>query len=454
MKKFITTTEINELFGTNIVCKRITGASIDTRSLRKGNIFFAIKGLNTDGHKYLVEAEKKGASIAFVHKKVRGIKIPQINVKDTSKALLKLATKYRAQLKTQIVGITGSIGKTGTKDAINYLLRNEKDIFCSRKSFNNQYGLPLELLNMPRHTKYGFFEIGMNHSGEIKKLVKVLQPQTAIILNVENVHLGNFKSLKEIALAKSEIFTSTKSIENLIINRNSNFYKLLYALFKKSKISTCLDIGKVKSSKVYLKKETNFANNIKYQVLLPDASKLDFTLRKNQKNLIFNALAIITCFYMLGLNLKLINQFKNVPFTEGRGEILKSKYRGNKLELHDHSYNASPVSMRDTIDIFNKFKNKHLVYVIGDMNELGNKSKKFHMDLIKYLILIKANKVIFVGSKLYSLRKRYKRLQFEYYENIDSVISNAEKIFNRNSKVFLKGSNSINLRKLSNHLIS
>ena len=107
MKKFITTTEINELFGTNIVCKRITGASIDTRSLKKGNIFFAIKGLNTDGHKYLVEAEKKGASIAFVHKKVRGIKIPQINVKDTSKALLKLATKYRAQLKTQIVGITG-----------------------------------------------------------------------------------------------------------------------------------------------------------------------------------------------------------------------------------------------------------------------------------------------------------------------------------------------------------
>ena len=93
---------------------------------------------------------------------------------------------------------------------------------------------------------------------------------------------------------------------------------------------------------------------------------------------------------MLGLNLKLINQFKNVPFTEGRGEILKSKYKGNKLELHDHSYNASPVSMRDTIDIFNKFKNKHLVYVIGDMNELGNKSKKFHIDLIKYLILIKA----------------------------------------------------------------
>ena len=110
--------------------------------------------------------------------------------------------------------------------------------------------------------------------------------------------------------------------------------------------------------------------------------------------------------------------------------------------------------MRETIDIFNKFKSRHLVYVIGDMNELGNKSEKFHIDLIRYLILIKAKKVIFVGSKLYSLRKRYNRLQFEYYENIDSVISNAEKIFNRNSKVFLKGSNSINLRKLSNHLIS
>ena len=454
MKQFITFHEINKFFKTNIVSKRITGASIDTRSLRNGNIFFAIKGLNTDGHKYLFEAEKKGASVAFVHKKIKDLKIPQIKVKNTSKALLKLASSYRLQLNTQIIGITGSIGKTGTKDAINYLLRNEDDIFCSRKSFNNQYGLPLELLNMPRNTKYGFFEVGMNRSGEIKKLVKVLKPQTAIILNIENVHLGNFYSLKEIALAKSEIFTSTKNIENLIINRNSNFYKLLYGLFNKKKNSICLDIGKNKTSKVYLKKQSEIKNMIKNQVVLPDASKIDFIIRQNQQNLIFNALAILTCFYVLGINVKLINQFKSVPFTEGRGEIIKSIYKGNRLEIHDHSYNASPISMKDTIDIFRKLKNRNSIYVIGDMNELGNKSEKFHINLIRYLIKIKAPKVIFVGTKLFSLRKRFNIFHFEYYGGIDGVISEAGEIFNKNSRVFLKGSNSINLRKLSNHLIS
>ena len=133
MEKYLTFKEINHLFNTNFKGRAITGASIDTRTLKKGNIFFAIKGSNTDGHKFLSEAYKKGASIAFVNKKVIGYKIPQIKVKNTSQALLQLAKTYRSILKTEIIGITGSVGKTGTKDAINYLLRNQKDIYCSRK---------------------------------------------------------------------------------------------------------------------------------------------------------------------------------------------------------------------------------------------------------------------------------------------------------------------------------
>ena len=194
--------EINNLFNAKHSEIKITGASLDTRTLKKGNIFFAIKGKNNDGHKFINQAEKKGASIAFVKKINSKSNLKQIKVKNTLSALSSLARYYRSLLNTQIIGITGSVGKTGTKDAISFILKEHKNIFCSRQSYNNKYGMPLEILNMPRKTKFGFFELGMNHFGEIKSLVKILKPNISIILNIENVHLGNFKSLREIAVAR------------------------------------------------------------------------------------------------------------------------------------------------------------------------------------------------------------------------------------------------------------
>jgi UDP-N-acetylmuramyl pentapeptide synthase len=169
--------EINNLFNTKYSDIKITGASLDTRTLKKGNIFFAIKGKNNDGHKFINQAEKKGASIAFVQKINSKSNLKQIKVKNTLSALSSLARYYRSLLNTQIIGITGSVGKTGTKDAISFILKEHKNIFCSRQSYNNKYGMPLEILNMPRKTKFGFFELGMNHFGEIKSLVKILKPK-------------------------------------------------------------------------------------------------------------------------------------------------------------------------------------------------------------------------------------------------------------------------------------
>ena len=221
--------EINNLFNAKHSEIKITGASLDTRTLKKGNIFFAIKGKNSDGHKFINQAEKKGASIAFVQKINSKSNLKQIKVKNTLSALSSLARYYRSLLNTQIIGITGSVGKTGTKDAISFILKEHTNIFCSRQSYNNKYGMPLEILNMPRKTRFGFFELGMNHFGEIKSLVKILKPNISIILNIENVHLGNFKSLKEIAVAKSEIFTSSENIDSLILNKETNHYNLLYS---------------------------------------------------------------------------------------------------------------------------------------------------------------------------------------------------------------------------------
>ena len=244
--------EINNLFNAKHSEIKITGASLDTRTLKKGNIFFAIKGKNNDGHKFINQAEKKGASIAFVQKINSKSNLKQIKVKNTLSALSSLARYYRSLLNTQIIGITGSVGKTGTKDAISFILKEHKNIFCSRQSYNNKYGMPLEILNMPRKTKFGFFELGMNHSGEIKRLVKILKPNISIILNIENVHLGNFKSLKEIAVAKSEIFTSSENIDSLILNKETNYYNLLYRYYKNTKIKNIYNYSKKNNSNVYI----------------------------------------------------------------------------------------------------------------------------------------------------------------------------------------------------------
>ena len=444
--------EINNLFNAKHSEIKITGASLDTRTLKKGNIFFAIKGKNSDGHKFINQAEKKGASIAFVQKINSKSNLKQIKVKNTLSALLSLAKYYRSLLNTQIIGITGSVGKTGTKDAISFILKEHKNIFCSRQSYNNKYGMPLEILNMPRKTKFGFFELGMNHSGEIKRLVKILKPNISIILNIENVHLGNFKSLKEIAVAKSEIFTSSENIDSLILNKETNYYNLLYRYYKNTKIKNIYNYSKKNNSNVYIKERRVTKKIIQLKVSLPGDKLVSFGVRIDQENLIDNCLAILTCLHALNIDHRFIKKFKNVPFTSGRGNMIRCKYNSHKLKLYDHSYNASPISMKQTIDIFDSLKEKNIVYLIGDMNELGQKASYYHTNLIKFLDKKKFEKCLFIGKHFKKLENKIHNNKISFFKDINQVIDNLDEIIESNYTIFAKGSNSINIRRLITHL--
>ncbi len=448
----ISISEINNLFNTKYSDIKITGASLDTRTLKKGNIFFAIKGKNNDGHKFINQAEKKGASIAFVQKINSKTSLKQIKVKNTLFALSSLARYYRSLLNTQIIGITGSVGKTGTKDAISFILKEHKYIFCSRQSYNNKYGIPLEILNMPRKTKFGFFELGMNHFGEIKSLVKILKPNISIILNIENVHLGNFKSLKEIAAAKSEIFTSSKNIDSLILNKETNYYNLLYRYYKNTNIKNFYNYSKNNNSNVYIKERKVIKKNIQLKVNLPGDKLINFTIRIDQENLIDNCLAIITCLHALNIDYRVIKKFKNVPFTSGRGNMIRCKYNSYKLKLYDHSYNASPISMKQTIDIFDRLKEKNIVYLIGDMNELGQKASYYHINLMKLLNKKKFEKCLFIGKHFKKLENKICDKKISFFRDINQVIDNLDEIIESNYTIFAKGSNSINIGRLISHL--
>ncbi len=448
----ISISELNNLFNTKHSGIKITGASIDTRTIKKGNIFFAIKGKNNDGHKFINQAEKKGASIAFVQKINSNSNLKQIKVENTLSALSSLAKYYRSLLNTQIIGITGSVGKTGTKDAISFILKEYKNIFCSRQSYNNKYGMPLEILNMPRKTKFGFFELGMNHFGEIKSLVKILKPNISIILNIENVHLGNFKSLKDIAIAKSEIFTSSENIDSLILNKETNYYNLLYKYYKNTNIKDIYNYSRKNNSDIYIKKRKVTKKSIQLKVILPGDKLISFSVRNDQENLIDNCLAILACLHALNINHRFIKKFKNVPFTSGRGNMIRCKHNSHKLKLYDHSYNASPISMKQTIDIFDNLKEKNIVYLIGDMNELGQKASYYHRDLIKFLNKKKFEKCLFIGTHFKKLENKIRNNKISFFRDINQVIDNLDEIIESNCTIFAKGSNSINIRRLISHL--
>ena len=451
-KNFLTSKDLNVVFSSNLNNLKITGAEIDSRKIKKGNIFFAIDGQNNDGHNFLQQAEKKGAILAIVEKKTKSIKIPQIKVTDTHKALIKLAKYYRSLFKGKIVGITGSVGKTSTKDYLNYILSKSNKTYCSRHSFNNDFGLPLEILNMPKKTEIGIFELGMNHKNEIKKLSKIVQPEIAIILNVHEVHSKNFNSLKDIALAKSEIFTAVNSVETLIINRNIKHFLSIKSLAKKKFIKNIITFGDEKNSDLYMiKKEINKSEVI-INAKLNGSNYISYKINRNQEILEMSFLAMLGVLNTLNLNLNLIKKIKNLKLTEGRGQIKNISFNGKRLKILDHAYNASPVSMFATIKLFSSMNKNNNIFVIGDMNELGKQSSLYHKKVFKLALNQTFDYCIFIGSKFYEFKKINKKENILFFYNVDYFINKIDSFIKKDCSIFVKGSNSIKLKKVIEYL--
>ena len=451
-KNFITSKDLNLVFGSNLKILNITGAEIDSRNVKRGNIFFAIDGKKKNGHNFLEQAEKKGASVAIVKRKSNKIKIPQIKVSDTHKALIKLAEYYRSLLKGKVIGITGSVGKTSTKDSLHYILSKSKKTYCSRKSFNNNFGVPLEILNMPKETEVGIFELGMNHKNEIKKLSKIAKPEIAIILNVHHVHSKNFNSLKEIALAKSEIFTAVNSVKTLIINRQIDNFSTINNLAKKKSIKDIVTYGDKKNSDIFISKKKKSRSELVIESCVNGLDKISYRINQEQEVLEMNLLAILGTLSTLKINLALIQRIKDLQLTEGRGQIRNISFKNKKLKVTDHAYNASPVSMSATIKYFSAINKKNKIFIIGDMNELGKKSPTYHQQIFKLALNQSFNYCLFIGSKFYRLKELNKAKNVIFFYNVDHLIKKIDIFIKKDCSIFVKGSNSIKLNKVIEYL--
>jgi len=430
-----------------------TGASINSKNIKKNNIFFAIKGKNNDSHKFVKEAIKRGAIKSVISRNIKNInKSKIIKVKNTQLALNNLAKATRYHSSATIVGITGSVGKTTLKNLISFALKNYGKTYHSPHSYNNKYGVPISVANLKSDANYGVFEIGMDKKGEIESLSRIVKPEVAIITNISPAHFKNFNSLKDIAKAKSEIINNTVRGGDIILNKDSNFFNFLYNKSKKRGLNITSFSFKKKSD-IFLLNYKKIKNN--YRLKIKVKKDIFYFYTKNlAKSFLTNILACISTLYVLGLNLKRMEKkFINFRVPQGRGDAFLIKKFNKKFIFIDESYNANPLSMDSAIKNIKYYKinkkNKKLI-LLGDMLELGKMSKKYHRKLSSVINKSDINKVFVYGkyiketfNNLYSIKKG------KIFNDLKDASSHFSKILNNNDLLMIKGSNATGLNKFS-----
>lgn len=359
-----------------------SGVSIDTRSLRTGDLFVALTD-QRDGHDFVKAAFEAGASAALVTHRPNGVPSgsPLIIVPDVLIALEQIGRAARARCNAKVVAVTGSVGKTGTKEMLRTALAPQGKVHAAEKSFNNHWGVPLTLARMPQDTDFAVLELGMNHPGEIGPLSRMVEPDVAIITTVAPVHMLAFENIRGVAKAKAEIFEGLKAGGTAVINREDKTYPQISRAAKKAgavQLRFGIDAGrpefKIRRCDVS-GEQTNVAARIR-------GKKLNFTLGAPGKHLAMNALAALGAVESIGADVKRAAEALarwSVP--DGRGAQWQITLEGGTLTLIDESYNANPVSMRAAFDVLRATTAKRRVAILGDMLELGADEAVLHADL-------------------------------------------------------------------------
>ena len=435
---------------------KISKASINSREIKKNDIFFAIKGKHKDGNLFLKEAFKKGASLAVVNNYNKTEKKNnQIKVKNTLSFLSKISSKIRENSLGKIIAITGSCGKTSLKELLGASLNKFSKTMYSQKSFNNKFGVPISLFNLNYKDDFGILEVGMDKKGEINNLTKIIKPDVGVITNISYAHAKNFKDIKQIALAKSEIIQNIKYGGSLVLNRDDNFYALHKKIAYKKKIKVYSFGIKSKNANIKLNNIQQFKKKFKVIVNVNNENKCFITSSKSENNIknILAAVAIISIFKDIKkLN---INIFDNLEVPEGRGDMTKIQIYKKKIFLVDESYNSNPLSLKLAIKNFDKIKiknnKKHLI--LGDMLELGKFSKKLHIEVSKTINATTIDSINVIGKYIKETYKNiYNNKKGLILNNTAEMISLIKNNINNNDYLMIKGSNSTGLHKLASIL--
>jgi len=434
----------------------ITGISIDSRSLKPGEAFFAIKGETMDGHDFATAAMAAGAALLIVAEaKLPALgrtNVPMIVVSDVLAALEKLGIAARARARAKIIAVTGSAGKTTTKEAMRHALGTVGKVHASDKSFNNHWGVPLTLARMPADCDYAVFEIGMNHPGEIRPLVKMVRPHIAVVTLIAAAHLGFFRNLDEIAVAKAEIFEGVEPGGAALINRDDPRWKLL------DKAARAAGVEKL----------TSFGENARatYQLLdcklYPEHSTISAKIGGKEivarigapgRHIVQNALAVLGAADLAGAPIAGVAlALADMKAEQGRGQRHRLKHSTGVFTLIDESYNANPASMAASLAMLKVAPVQdggRRIAVLGDMLELGKHAPKLHAGLAELVLDSQADKVFLAGPEMKALADALPaHLAVEYRPSADDLKALILKDVKPGDAIMVKSSKGIGFSRL------
>jgi UDP-N-acetylmuramoyl-tripeptide--D-alanyl-D-alanine ligase len=387
----------------------VPGLSIDSRTIAPGEAFFAITGDARDGHEFVPAALRAGAGLAVVAEKHLGEMpsgAPLIIVGDVLDGLRDLARAARVRAEAKIVAVTGSVGKTGTKDALRLVLERQGETHASVASYNNHWGVPLSLARCPQNADFAIFEMGMNHAGEIAPLARLVQPHIAIVTTVEPVHLEFFPSVAAIADAKAEIFSGVVAGGAAVINRDNPHFARLRAAARSAGVDRVVSFGEHAEADARLLKLSLQSDRSAVSATIFGA-EVTYKLGAPGRHVVINSLAVLAAVALIEADLALAAlALADLRPPAGRGARQELTVPGGTALLIDESYNANPASMRAALALLGQTPmgaRGRRIAVLGDMLELGPQGPDLHRALVEPVLAHDVDLVFCSGPQMQAL---------------------------------------------------
>jgi len=441
----------------------VTGISIDSRTLQPGEAFFAIKGDRFDGHSYATAAAAAGASVLVVSETklpaLGRLTVPLLVVSDVLEGLRLLARAARARSKARLIAVTGSAGKTTTKDALAHVLSRQGKTHAAAASFTNHWGVPLTLARVPEDARYGVFEIGMNHHGEITPLVKLVRPHVAMVTLIAAAHLGHFTDLDDIAKAKAEIFSGLVSGGTALINNDSAFFETLAAHARSAGVEEIAGYGtaqmagtRILNSDCRADGSTAtidvFSEKVTVQTALPG------------DHVLLNLTGVLAAVSLVGGDVeRAAHDLAGLDASPGRGGQIKLNIDGGTAVLIDESYNANPASMEavlKTLAVMEPEAGGRRIAALGDMLEMGDHSETVHGALADPVCAAGLDQLHLCGSEMTVLRDmlggRHDAPPVTHHDSVDALIETLRKDLRNGDVLLVKSSNGIGFSRIVKHL--
>ena len=439
---------------------QVAGVEMDSRDVINGDLFIALKGEAMDGHRFLDKAFANGAAGAIVD---RAVDWPHILVEDTTAALEALARAARSRVEATIIGVTGSVGKTGVKEAIFASLERASRGAAHRstRSYNNHVGVPLSLARMPARSRFAIFEMGMNHAGEIADLTAQVRPHVAVITTIAPAHIENLGSMDAIAAAKAEIFAGLEPGGTAVIPADSEHSAALERAARDVG-ARVVSFGRARSADVRLLDAIPSANGGSLVTCEFPEGRLCYTVAEPGDHWVINSLAVMAAVRAAGGDMAAAGlALAEMGGLKGRGARHGIAVPGGKALLIDESYNANPASMRATLAQLGQTPSGRRIAVLGSMKELGDFGPLFHAALAEPVLAADVDYALLVGDEMAALAQELGKPQspvlgkpfaWAHCQTADEAIGLLEDFgVVAGDAVLVKGSNSVGLGRLVDH---